>query len=102
MSIAVAFSGHGTVYSDFIMATYAYIHGRGWLVEYRNEETGELLVKDPSPMLATLEATAAGEASVIEHATGKAAALEEAVLTEARAVFAARRLAVARSGSRPN
>lgn len=102
MSNTVAFSGHGTVYSDFIMATYAYIHGSGWLVEYRNEETGELLAKDPSPLLTKLEPTAAGEASVIEHAMSKAAALEEAVLEEARAVFAARKLAASRAGALPN
>lgn len=84
------FVGHGTVHASFIMATYAYIVGAGWRVEYRDEETGDLLAKDPNPILAALEPTAAGEARVIDHARAKAIALEEAVLREARAVLASR------------
>lgn len=84
------FVGHGTLHASFIMATYAYTSGTGWRVEYRDEETGDLLAKDPSPMLAALEPTAAGEARVIDHAMAKAVALEEAVLREARAVVARR------------
>jgi hypothetical protein len=87
----IEFVGHGTVHASFIMATYAYISGAGWRVEYRDEETGDLLAKDPNPILTALEPTATDEARVIDHARAKAVALEEAVLREARAVVARRR-----------
>jgi hypothetical protein len=97
----IEFVGHGTVHASFIMATYAYIGGSGWRVEYRDEETGDLLAKDPNPILAALEPTADGEARVIDHARAKALALEEAVLEEAKAVLA-RRDAAARDAALPS
>jgi hypothetical protein len=90
----VAFVGRGAVRGEFITASYAYIGGSGWRVEYRHEN-GELLARDPSPRLALLEPTAADEAFVVEHARRKVAALEQGVMREAR------ELASARSGRKP-